>query len=64
MLLSSASIVPRPMPDVAPTKTAVGDCDGIESLAALIAFNVTILSDMLSIVCTMAALLMLMLLSS
>lgn len=43
VLLSSASIAARPMPDVAPTKTAVSDCFERELLAARTALIVTIL---------------------
>lgn len=43
----SASIVPRPMPDVEPAKTAVGDVGLVERLASRTAFKDTILKVLL-----------------
>jgi len=42
VLLSSASIVPSPIPEVAPTKTAMGDWEVKEELAARMALIDTI----------------------
>jgi len=43
VFLSKASIVPRPIPEVEPTKTAVSTFEGIELLAARTALIVTML---------------------